>query len=1221
MSKRIERNEIAEEGVLNNLLEPLKKLITSLDEADKKLKGFASSVKDSVKSADDAKGMRELEDATNKTNKAFEQKLKLDKERARLSAELVKIEQQEAKLKEQNDRAEIKREQELERLKQQKIKTAKAEQQERERLAKAQEKNKKKLEDENNAYKKLAKEVRDYKNESKRLGAELLNLEKSGQKNTKAYKDLENQYRKVTVQAQKGDAQLKKLDKTVGDNFRNVGNYEKATRGLSKALGALGIAFGFSQVVRNVTGIVANFDQAVTDLGAISGKTAEELKPLKEQARQLGATTQFSATEVTNLQIELAKLGFTTQEIMDSTGGIANFAAATGADIPRAAALAGSALRAFNMEATEIDRVVSTLGVATTKTALDFSMLETGLSTVAPVASAFGFSIEDTTALLGQLANAGFDASSSATATRNILLNLADANGALAQELGRPIKSADDLAAGLAELEAKGVDLATSLELTDKRSVAMFQTFLANNSTLVELRDSITDVNDELKSMADKRMESVNGALKLLGSAFEDVVLNIDDATGASQGFTKVITFVAENLTKILGSLTRVGAYFLIYSTRLGKVTVQQALFDGGLKNMITSIPKMVRGLKTASISFRGLGTAMKSIPFVAIIGFATELYFWLKSNKDETDNLTDAEKKRNATIDEQKRLQEDMNNQLSAATSRFVSLIEQLKQTNKNSKEREILIKRINDQYGTTLQNLKDEKDFTEQLNKAVDVYIKSKKQQILIQQNETAIGKLLKEQIELEEYLLKAKESVGNAAEIGGKFLIKRQKALLSTGKITQEQYDATIASIKENIKQEKEGLVIQGLKEMGYATQISRLKEIDRLLKSLAGENLELDETPPTPPTPTPPTPLTPLTPPTPPTPTDPFEKYLKADLSMLDEEMPDVQKVLDERLARLEESLKKQSKIRTKYNIENIQKEEEFNEAEKQNQIRLLDELIQVRKDYGKETIDLEIERANLLKSQITTNNNDTKQSYEQLFNDIKALAVDAYTNMADNAIDALKQQEEASAQMYDALANMAAQGNITAQQSLAEQIKAQEDAQKAQMEIEKKKQKIQLISQGLGVFGSLLDSGQKPTEALANTAVSMSALVGLINSLPSFDVGTENTGKNGKGVDGKGGFISILHPNERVMTAEQNAMTAGLSNPMLADVAYQFKTGQLVPAGQSNSFAVINELVQLRKTVEKQPQMITGLEQTLGGMMKLIVTEKKGHHKNTNTYKS
>ena len=224
-------------------------------------------------------------------------------------------------------------------------------------------------------------------------------------------------------------------------------------------------------------------------------------------------------------------------------------------------------------------------------------------------------------------------------------------------------------------------------------------------------------------------------------------------------------------------------------------------------------------------------------------------------------------------------------------------------------------------------------------------------------------------------------------------------------------------------------------------------------------------------------------------------------------------------------------------------------------------------------------------------------------------------------MADRSIEALKKQEEASAQMYDALAQMAATGNITAQQSLAEQVKAQEEAQKAQMKIEQKKQKMQLISQGLSTFGGFIDAGDNPQVALGKTAVSMASLIGLINSLPSFLVGTEDTGKNGKGVDGKGGFVSILHPNERVMTAEQNAMTKGLSNPMLADVAWQYKIGNLVPKSHDGSFAVVSELVALRRAVEQQPKMITGLEQTLTGMVKLVVSEQKGNHRNTNIYKS
>lgn len=1070
MSKRIERKDIAEEGVLNNLLEPLKVLIGSLDEADKKLKSFADTVKNSVKSADDAKGMRELEQSTQAVNKAFNDKLEIDKQREKLTKD---IEKAEAKLVLMQDE-EYKKLQELK---------------------KAQREQNKALKDGDDAYKKLSKSVRDAKNQSKTLGAELLALEKSGQKNTKAYKDLAKQYEQVTRTAQQGDKQLKKLDKTVGDNFRNVGNYEKATRGLSKALGALGVAFGVSQVVRNVTGIIADFDQAVTDLSAISGKTAEELEPLNKQAKELGATTQFSATQVTGLQIELAKLGFTTQEIMDSTGGIANFAAATGVEIPRAAALAGSSLRAFGLDATEIDRVVSTLGVATTKTALDFSQLETGISTVAPVATAFGFSIEDTTALLGQLSNAGFDASSSATATRNILLNLADANGDLAKELGRPIKSADDLASGLAELQAKGIDLASALELTDKRSVAAFQTFISGSDTLVELRDSITDVNDELTDMAEKRLDSVNGQLQLLASAWEGFILGTNEATSASIVFKNIIGFVAENLTKILGTLTRVGAYFLIYNQRARLAAAANFLFNGGLKNMITSIPKLIRGLKTASISFRGLGTAMKSIPFVAIIGLAIELFYWFGDLATQTRKLTDAEKARNDELERNIELE----NQRAKRVSSFIELQAKVNARQKLSQSQ--------------LKSLKSELEGQIATYDNLDLMLK-------------AVDKELEENARL---------------------------------------INASNAGIIE-------------LTSAEYLNAQQKANDLTRRREAINGQKREL-------------------------------ENY---------EELKNM-------LGLINPLIQEETKVRNTNNQSNTEKVEILQE-----EVDLWEEYFKFLEKFRKEQDLLKIDNdaifdETLGEAPILEMDEDNQEkiinNYKILFTEVKRLALDAYNNMADNAIDAFKRQEEAASNMYDALAQMASNGNITAQQSLAQQVKAQEDAQKAQMEMEQKKQKMQLISQGLDVFGSFIDAGDNPQVALGKTGVSMTSLIGLINSLPSFFVGTEDTGKNGKGVDGKGGFVSILHPNERVMTAEQNAMTKGLSNPMLADVAYQFKTGNLVPKSHDGSFAVVSELVALRKAVEEQPQMITGLEQTLSGMMKLVVSEKKGNHKNTNTYKS
>ena len=66
----------------------------------------------------------------------------------------------------------------------------------------------------------------------------------------------------------------------------------------------------------------------------------------------------------------------------------------------------------------------------------------------------------------------------SATATRNILLNLADGSGKLAKALGGSVNTLPELVAGLKKLREQGVDLNTTLELTDKRSVAAFNAFL-----------------------------------------------------------------------------------------------------------------------------------------------------------------------------------------------------------------------------------------------------------------------------------------------------------------------------------------------------------------------------------------------------------------------------------------------------------------------------------------------------------------------------------------------------------------------------------------------------------------------------------------------------------------------------------------------------------------------------------------------------------------------
>lgn len=300
--------------------------------------------------------------------------------------------------------------------------------------------------------------------------------------------------------------------------------------------------------VRSIIG----FEAANSKLSAILGTTSDNLKDLECDAKRLGATTKYTAAEATNLQIELAKLGFSKKEIKDSTEYVLRFAQATGAELSEAAALAGASLRMFNADTAETERYVSAMAVATTKSALSFSYLQTAMSIVGPVAKAFNFTIEDTLALLGKLADAGFDASSAATATRNILLNLADSGGKLAKSLGRPVKTLPELVAGLQKLKEQGVDLNTTLDLTDKRSVSAFNAFLTAADKIVPLREQITGVDKELADMAHRMGDNVEGALAGLSSAWESFMLSFYKSKGVMK---EVIDFLAQGLRNIANDL------------------------------------------------------------------------------------------------------------------------------------------------------------------------------------------------------------------------------------------------------------------------------------------------------------------------------------------------------------------------------------------------------------------------------------------------------------------------------------------------------------------------------------------------------------------------------------------------------------------------------------------------------------------------------------------
>ena len=462
---------------------------------------------------------------------------------------------------------------------------------------------------------KLEKSSRELTSRQRELKKSLLELEKANLKGSKSYVDLQKELKGINARLSENDSKMRAIRQTIDPSVLTIaqlnkrlkelrselnntskateperfadlrrridetktamsqmtGESEKTKRsflGFSKveeivkgALYAIG-AFLLSYVVngfRQAISTIIEFEKANSKLAAVLGSTKKDIKDLTDEARRLGATTSYTAAQVTSLQIELAKLGFAKDQIKDMTPAVLKFAKAVDTDLGSAAAFAGASMRIFGKEASEVDEMLATLAIGTTKSALDFSFLQNAMSTVGPVAASFGFTVEETTALLGALANAGFDASTAATATRNILLNLADSNGKLAQAIGQPVTNLGDLVAGLKKLTAEGIDLNAVLELTDKRSVSAFSSFLANADTLTNLQASVSGCTDQFNAMSEEMGDNVSGALAILESTVEGVVLKFYEAKGPLKAIIDAMSAVVSwigTLIELIGRMS-----------------------------------------------------------------------------------------------------------------------------------------------------------------------------------------------------------------------------------------------------------------------------------------------------------------------------------------------------------------------------------------------------------------------------------------------------------------------------------------------------------------------------------------------------------------------------------------------------------------------------------------------------------------------------------------
>ena len=146
------------------------------------------------------------------------------------------------------------------------------------------------------------------------------------------------------------------------------------------------------------------------------------------------------------------------------------------------------------------------------------------------------------------------------------------------------------------------------------------------------------------------------------------------------------------------------------------------------------------------------------------------------------------------------------------------------------------------------------------------------------------------------------------------------------------------------------------------------------------------------------------------------------------------------------------------------------------------------------------------------------------------------------------------------------------------------------------------------------------ASKDPDTALVKTIRDASLLQAFIQSLPMFYDGTEDTGVNGKGIDGKGGFHAILHPNERVIPKSLNDQIGSLTNEELTRLATQYQSGRLVGQDVAHSSlelaVLVNEMKDLKEIIRRKPETNIELGEITQSAMEIVKSTRQG---NTTVY--
>ncbi len=466
-----------------------------------------------------------------------------------------------------------------------------------------------------------------------------------------------------------GDKLYKVMSDAEKKTKTSMENISRMAAKAGKAFTIMGgvVTAAFGMAVKTAAG----FEQSMANVQSVAGATGKELEKLSGYAREMGKTSIFSASQAADAMYYLASAGMKTNEIMGALEGTLKLAAATQSDLAFTSESVAATLSQFQMEAEEADRVANVFAATIGSSQATMEKLSTSMSYVGAMAKSMGMEVEDVSAILGNLYNAGIDASTAGTALRMAfakLLNPTTEVQNTLKELEVSITDSNgkmkDFSVIIDELGEAGLSAGDAIKIFGQRAGPAMQALIGQGiGAIDELTDSITDT-DKASEMAATQLDTFQGNLKILQSAFEELQIAIGNV---------IMPTLTEWLKKgqdIINQATTWAAK----NEELAESYVKWTAGVGGLMLALGPLMMMMPGLV---VTIKGLNTVLLTagthlgalatqigltIPQFALLGaeivWITGIYYkWIKAIKEGAKISVDLEMAQGRLESQQKKM------------------------------------------------------------------------------------------------------------------------------------------------------------------------------------------------------------------------------------------------------------------------------------------------------------------------------------------------------------------------------------------------------------------------------------------------------------------------------------------------------------------------------------------------------------------------------------